>query len=145
MQDVTIPCLRYDLVELRSYIHRIVTGELNMKKIIGFVLFIVVLASLSACAPNAKVQLDKPDSEMQFTTPGANPEVGTPAENGKVAGLGTGLWHGLISVVTLILSFTNPDMQMYEVHNTGPLYNLGFLLGSIMLFTLLGYTGGRRR
>ena len=116
-----------------------------MKKIFGLILCVVLLAALAGCAPGEKVQLDKPDSEIQLTTPGTNPEMDKPAEDGKVAGLGTGLWHGLISVVTLIISFTNPDVQMYEVHNTGPLYNLGFLLGTILLFGLIGFSGGRRR
>jgi hypothetical protein len=36
-------------------------------------------------------------------------------------------------------------VQMYEVHNNGPMYNLGFLLGAIVLFAILGFSGGRRR
>jgi hypothetical protein len=114
-----------------------------MKKIV--ILSALLLVLLTACAPGSTVTLDKDNSQMQFSLPGVNPELNKPAENGHVAGLGTGLWHGLISVVTLILSIANPDIQMYEVHNTGPLYNLGFLLGSILLFAILGYTGGRRR
>ena len=116
-----------------------------MKKIFVFVLFAVLLVTLIGCAPGDKVNLDKPDTEIQFTTPGPNPQQDTSAANGNVAGLGTGLWHGLISVVTLIMSFFNPEIQMYEVHNNGPLYNLGFLLGAILLFGLLGFSGGRRR
>jgi len=116
-----------------------------MKKIFVFVLFTVLLVTLAACAPGSKVNLDKPDTEIQFTAPGPNPERHKPAENGSVAGLGTGLWHGLISVVTLIMSFFDPAVQMYEVHNSGPLYNLGFLIGAILLFAILGFSGGRRR
>ncbi len=118
-----------------------------MKKIAGFILSAVLLLMVIGCAPNSKVDvnLDKNDSEILFTTPGPNPQVGKPAESGRVAGLGTGLWHGLISIVTLIMSFFNPDVQMYETHNTGPLYNLGFLIGAILLFAILGFSGGRRR
>ena len=116
-----------------------------MKKILVFVLFAVLLVTLAGCAPGSNVSLDKPDSEIQLTTPGPNPELDKPAENGHVAGLGTGLWHGLISLITLIISFFNPAIQMYEVHNTGSLYNLGFLLGAILLFGILAFTGGRRR
>lgn len=116
-----------------------------MKKIFGFILCIVLLISITACAPGTNGELNESDSVIQFTTPGVNPAVNTPAENGKVAGLGTGLWHGLISVFTLIISFMNPEVQMYEVHNTGELYNLGFLIGSILLFVILGYSGGTRR
>jgi len=117
-----------------------------MKKILVFVLLAVLLVTLAGCAPGTNVDInDKPNTEIQFTMPGPNPEVNTPAENGHVAGLGTGLWHGLISVVTLIMSFFNPEIEIYEVHNNGPLYNLGFLLGAILLFALLGFSGGSRR
>lgn len=116
-----------------------------MKKIFVLVLFGILLVTLAACAPGSKVELDKANSVMQFTLPGPNPELDQPTENGSVAGLGTGLWHGFISPVTLIISFFNPTIQMYEVHNTGPLYNLGFLLGAILLFAIVIFTGGRRR
>lgn len=116
-----------------------------MKKILVFVLLALLIVSVAGCAPGTDVNLDAPDSEIQFTTPGPNPEQGKPAEDGRVAGLGTGLWHGFISVVTLIMSFINPEIQMYEVHNSGALYNLGFLIGAILLFVILGFSGGRRR
>ena len=117
-----------------------------MKKILVFVLTAMLLVTLAACAPGTNVDLeDDSNSEIQFTTPGVNPELDQPAESGGVAGLGTGLFHGLISVLTLIISFFNPDIQMYEVHNNGPLYNLGFLLGAVLLFAILGFSGGRRR
>jgi hypothetical protein len=117
-----------------------------MKKLPIFILFAVLPLVLAACAPGTNVNLnDETNSQIQFTTPGANPALDQPAENGRVAGFGTGLFHGLISVVTLVLSFMNPDIQMYEVHNNGPLYNLGFLIGAILVFGFLGFTGGRRR
>lgn len=116
-----------------------------MKKILVFVLLAVFVATAAGCAPGSKVNINPPDTEIQFTTPGPNPQVDEPAENGRVAGLGTGLWHGLISVVTLVISFFNPAIQMYEVHNSGQLYNLGFLLGAILLFGILGFSGGRGR
>jgi hypothetical protein len=108
-------------------------------------LFAVLLFTLAACAPGAKVTLNKPDTEIQLTPPGTNPELDKPTEAGIVAGLGTGLWHGFISPLTLIISFFNPDIQMYEVHNSGQLYNLGFLIGSILLFGVIGFSGGRGR
>jgi hypothetical protein len=120
-----------------------ILGDMEMKKVFIVLFMSFLLVGLAACAPNG--QLPPADSQLQLTTPGPNPAVNSAAENGRIAGLGTGLWHGLISIVTLIISFTNPDTQMYEVHNTGPLYNLGFLLGIALLFSLLGYTGGRRR
>jgi hypothetical protein len=116
-----------------------------MKKILGFVLFVILAVTLTACAAGPKLNLDKPNSEIKFTAPGPNPELDKPPENGSVAGLGMGFWHGLISPVTLIMSFLNPVTQMYEVHNNGAMYSLGFLLGVALVFLLLGFFGGRRR
>jgi len=116
-----------------------------MKKIFIFVLFAMLLVTLAACAPGAKVEISKPNTEIQFDPPGPNPEVDEPAENEHVAGFFTGLWHGLISPGTLIISFFKPEIQMYEVHNTGPLYNLGFFLGMALVFLILGFSGGRGR
>ena len=60
------------------------------------------------------------------------------------AGVLQGLWHGLIAPVTLIMSFFNENVQMYEVHNDGKEYNLGFLLGVALVFLILGFSGRRR-
>ncbi len=116
-----------------------------MKKIFVLVLFVVLLLPLTACAPGSKIDLGKADTDILFTVPGPNPEVNEPAENESVAGLGTGLWHGLISPGTLIVSFFKPEVQMYEVHNTGQLYNLGFFIGMALVFLILGFSGGRGR
>jgi hypothetical protein len=55
--------------------------------------------------------------------------VNTAGKSG-VAGFWLGLWHGFICVVTFVVSLFNHDVQMYEVHNNGALYNLGYLLGA---------------
>lgn len=115
-----------------------------MKKIPALILVVVLLATLAGCAPGSTVKVPELNTEIQFTLPGPNPELDKPAANGKVPGFGTGLWHGLIALVTLFVSFFNPAIQMYEVHNNGSLYDLGFLLGAILLFTFLGFMGGRR-
>lgn len=112
-----------------------------MKKLL---ILIVMLAFLvTACAPGSSVEVNTPATRVQLTTPGPNPELDKPAENGRVAGVADGLWHGLIAPVTAIGSFFNPDMQMYEVHNNGREYNLGFLIGVALVFLLLGVLGGR--
>jgi hypothetical protein len=46
--------------------------------------------------------------------------------------------------VTLIGSFFNPALEMYEVHNNGREYNLGFLVGVALVFLILGVIGGGR-
>jgi hypothetical protein len=43
------------------------------------------------------------------------------------------------------MSFLSPPKEMYEVHNNGRMYNLGFLLGVAIVFLILGFSGGRRR
>ncbi len=114
-----------------------------MKKLL--VLIAVLLVLVTACAPGSSVQVNTPETTVRLTTPGPNPELNKPAKNGHVADLADGLWHGIISPITAIGAFFNPDLQMYEVHNNGREYNLGFLIGVAVVFLLLGVLGGRRR
>lgn len=65
---------------------------------------------------------------------GPNPAVGTPDEDGKVAGFSTGLWHGIISPITFVISLFSDKVNFYEVHNNGGWYNFGFVLGAGILF-----------
>jgi hypothetical protein len=44
------------------------------------------------------------------------------------------LWHGLIVIVTFIISLFNDNVTVYEVHNNGGWYNLGFIFGVMMIF-----------
>ncbi len=76
--------------------------------------------------------------------PGPNPLKGTPRPDGKPAGFWLGLWHGLISPVTFIISLLSRSVQFYEVHNNGGWYNFGFVLGA-GLFLGGGIFGRRRR
>jgi hypothetical protein len=95
--------------------------------------------------PAPSGQINVPGVTIQVGAPGPNPLVNTADANGRVAGILLGLWHGIISPVTLVLSFVNQGVQMYEVHNDGSQYNLGFLLGVALVFVLLGATAGSRR
>ncbi|MCX5784434.1 MAG: hypothetical protein NTX59_01965 [Elusimicrobia bacterium] len=45
------------------------------------------------------------------------------------AGFWVGLWHGLIALITFIVSLFNDDVSVYETNNKGKLYELGFLIG----------------
>ena len=112
-----------------------------MKKLLIPILILVVL--VTGCAPGSSVEVNTPETSIELTTPGPNPNVNEAAENGRVAGVAQGLWHGLIAPVTAIGSFFNPDMQMYEVHNNGREYNLAFLIGVALVFLRLGVIGGR--
>ena len=48
---------------------------------------------------------------------------------GNKAGFWAGLWHGLIIIVTFVVSLFNSHVGIYEISNTGWSYNLGFLIG----------------
>jgi hypothetical protein len=73
---------------------------------------------------------------------GANPQVGVPPEGGDVAGFWLGLWHGIISPVTFIISLFTENVSLYEVHNDGNWYDFGFVLGAGILFG--GFFGAGR-
>jgi len=50
------------------------------------------------------------------------------------AGFWAGLWHGAISVVTLIVGLFDSNVRVYELHNAGRWYDFGFLLGAICVW-----------
>lgn len=108
-------------------------------------LALILLVSVTACAPGADIEVTTPETTLELTTPGSNPQLNEPDAEGRVSGIAQGLWHGLIAPVTAVGAFFNPAMQMYEVHNNGTEYNLGFLIGVALVFLLLGVFGGRRR
>ena len=135
-----------------------------MKKNLFITVFMVLMLILVAgCTPTTVIQVNTPDPAMQVNTPapsgqidvpgvsiqiyspGPNPLANTPDANGHVASILLGLWHGVISPVTFIMSLFNPTIQMYEVYNDGSQYNLGFLLGVAVVFIILGALLGSRR
>ena len=83
-------------------------------------------------------EIDLPGARLNIYAPGPNPEMNTAGSGGHVAGILLGIWHGIISPITLVLSFLNRGIQMYEVHNDGAPYNLGFLLGIVIVVGGLG-------
>ncbi len=50
------------------------------------------------------------------------------------AGFFSGVWHGWIAPVSLVLSVFKPSYSIYEVYNTGILYDLGFYAAVISGF-----------
>ena len=50
------------------------------------------------------------------------------------AGFWYGLWHGIISVITLVIHLFNENVLVYEVNNSGAWYDFGFLLGVICIW-----------
>jgi len=123
----------------------------------------ILLVMVAGCAPNSAVKINTPVPDTQPGTPapngqinipgvsfqiyipGVNSLVNSPDARGNVAGILLGIWHGIISPVTLVWSFINPNVQMYEVHNDGTQYNLGFLVGIAIVFIILGALLGSGR
>ena len=108
-----------------------------MKKTLLLILPVIVFCFLSACAPGTSIEVTTSDSTIELRMPGPNPLMNQPDAQGRVARAVSGLWHGFISPVTLVLSFFDAGIQMYEVHNAGPEYNFGFFLGEALVFGLL--------
>lgn len=76
--------------------------------------------------------------------PGENPLVGTAPPERQPAGLLLGLWHGVIAPFTFVISLFTDSVNVYEVHNVGAWYDLGFVLGAGILLGG-GGAGARRR
>ena len=109
-----------------------------MKPFLVFSLLVTVSILLAACTPSTSVQVTTPDATMQLTAPGPNPMMNQPDGLGRIARAGAGLWHGLIAPFTLVFSFFDDGTHMYEVHNAGSEYDLGFFLGVTIIVSLLG-------
>ena len=78
--------------------------------------------------------------------PGPNQLVNTPDARGKVPGFWQGWWNGFIAPVTFVISLFSPKISVYEVHNNGGWYNLGFVLGAMsMVGGGAGGAAARRR
>lgn len=76
--------------------------------------------------------------------PGGNPLAHT-AGSSPPAGFLLGLWHGIIVWVTFFVSLFDGSVSVYEVHNNGWPYNLGFVIGAATLHGGGGAAARRRR
>lgn len=50
------------------------------------------------------------------------------------AGFFLGVWHGWIAPISLIIGFFNPSVRIYEIYNSGWLYDFGFYIAIISGF-----------
>jgi hypothetical protein len=50
------------------------------------------------------------------------------------AGFWLGLWQGLISPITFLISLFTSEVNIYEVQNNGNWYDFGFMLGVAAAF-----------
>jgi hypothetical protein len=79
-----------------------------MKKKISILLLITLTLLLSSCIPG--------DGS---------------ASMGDEAGFFSGIWHGWIAPLSLILSLLKSHISIYEIHNTGFWYDFGFYIAII--------------
>jgi hypothetical protein len=94
-----------------------------MKKILIFgLMMILLLALMTSCAPGD----------------GAN-TVENPA------GFFSGVWHGWIAPVTLVVSIFNKNIGIYEVNNVGFWYNFGYYMAIISGFGGLALSRKKRK
>lgn len=68
-----------------------------------------------------------------FVLVGCVPEDGSYSQNDP-AGLFSGIWHGWIAPVSLVLSIFNKSISIYEAFNTGFWYDFGFYMAIISGF-----------
>lgn len=87
-----------------------------MKRNFLLVLTAIIILLLASCAP------------------GHNGAEHVADTDGSLAGFWLGLWHGIISPITFIISLFNENVNFYEVHNNGRWYNFGFVLGAGIIF-----------
>ena len=99
-----------------NYLNRLV--NVMKKEQIKFLLITVGLAILiTACVPGS--------GKFTAETP---------------AGFFTGIWHGWIAPISLILGLFNPDIRVYESFNTGWWYDFGFYIAIISGFGGIAFT-----
>jgi len=75
---------------------------------------VLALLTLSACAAGPNAMVDT----------GPDP-----------AGFWLGLWQGLISPITFLISLFTSEVNIYEVQNNGNWYDFGFMLGVALVFS----------
>lgn len=81
-----------------------------MNKKIILLLFIVSFIFLTSCVPGGSQYIE------------------------QEAGFFSGVWHGWIAPISLILGFFDKTTRIYEVNNSGWIYDLGFYIAIISGF-----------
>ena len=84
-------------------------GDMNrITRRLLLAVLVIAVACLMGCAPGAERFVERP------------------------AGFWAGVWHGLIIVITFIISLFTDSVRVYELQNTGGWYDFGFLLGLLL-------------
>ena len=55
------------------------------------------------------------------------------------AGFFSGIWHGWIAPISLVVGFFNPEIHIYEIYNTGWWYDFGYYMAIISGFGGLSF------
>lgn len=85
---------------------------MNIKKVILLCAVIVLIClSLTGCVPGD----------------GTYSDIHT-------AGLFSGIWHGWIAPFSLVCSFFNKEIRIYEIYNKGIIYDFGYYIAIISGF-----------
>jgi hypothetical protein len=79
---------------------------------------------------------------MAITVAGCFPRDASMPTDSR-AGFFMGIWHGWIAPISLIVGFFDHDVRIYQPHNTGWFYDLGFYIAVIAGFG--GITFSRKR
>lgn len=61
----------------------------------------------------------------------------------EAAGFWRGAWHGCVLPLSFLVSLFREDVAVYETHNVGGWYDLGFLLGASIALGGGGHGSGR--
>lgn len=95
---------------------------MTRSRVLGLAAALAALVLLASCAASG------------------NPEAGGP---GAQPGFLYGLWHGVITPVTFVVSLFSDGVGIYEVDNNGGWYDFGYVLGLSVIFG--GGVGGASR
>jgi hypothetical protein len=93
-----------------------------MRKILALTLALALAVALTGCFPGTSVYSPR-----------------------EPAGFFSGLWHGWIAPVSLIIGFFRPDVRIYEMNNTGWWYDLGFYIAVIGGFGGVALSRNRKK
>ncbi|MFC2123768.1 hypothetical protein ACFLU5_03065 [Bacteroidota bacterium] len=85
----------------------------KFKLVLIFLFFVSFVIFMSGCACPMDIQECLPD---------------------KIYGFWGGLWHGIISPFTFIISLFKDNVTMYACNNSGSWYDFGFVIGAGILF-----------
>lgn len=89
---------------------------MKIGKIIFFIFAVISVLFITSCVPGGGANsLDDP------------------------AGFFTGIWHGWIAPISLIMALFNPEIRIYEIQNTGWWYDFGFYMAIISGFGGLSF------